>query len=119
MKTSDQQANFLIDVARLIFWCAQNGYKVTGGELFRTRYQQDQYLRVGYTKAHHSKHQDRLAIDLNFWVDGVSMWAYDEDWRKLRDDLQPIGDYWESLREGNVWGGNWKDPFDPAHFEGP
>jgi hypothetical protein len=26
-----------------------------------------------------------------------------------------LGQYWESL--GGVWGGRWKDPFDPYHFE--
>jgi len=116
MTLSDKQANFLIDVAQLIFWCKSRGYKVTGGELFRTAYQQAEYIRKGYSSTKHSKHLKRLAIDLNIWVDGVSMWKFSDE-KLLKQVLQPIGDYWESLRVGNVWGGNWKVPFDPGHFQ--
>lgn len=116
MTLSDKQANFLIDVAQLIFWCRENGYKVTGGELFRTAYQQAEYVRTGYSSTKQSKHLKRLAIDLNFFIDGLSMWRY-SDQQMLKSDLQPVGDYWESLRVGNVWGGNWTQPFDPAHFQ--
>lgn len=115
MTKSDKQANFLVDVARLIFWCSAHGYKVTAGELYRTEYQQAEYVRKGYSKTHHSKHMERLAIDLNFWISGLSMWEI-KDPKMLKLSLQEVGNYWESLRKENEWGGNW-DFFDPAHFE--
>ena len=85
------------------------------GEGYRTQYQQDEYFRTGYTRVRYSKHQDRLAQDVNFFVDGVSMWDMPEETsRKL---LQRAGDYWETLREGNRWGGNFKGFYDAGHFE--
>ena len=115
MKLSDRQSNFLLDVARLIFWCHAEGYKVTSGEMYRTQYQQDEYFRTGYSRVKHSQHQDRLAVDLNFFVDGVSMWQMDEKTQRL--SLSRIGEKWESLRVGNRWGGNFSSFFDPGHFE--
>ncbi len=114
MTLSDRQSNFAQDVAKLLFWCAANGYKITLGEALRTQYQQNEYMRRGLTKAKHSRHQDKMAIDLNIFVSGLSMWSMTKDMQKL--SLQPIGDYWESLRTGNEWGGNW-DFYDPGHFQ--
>ena len=115
MKLSDKQSNFLLDVARFIFWLNEKGYKVTGGELYRTTYQQEEYLRTGYTRAKHSFHQDRLAIDLNLFIDGVSMWDLSDKMMKL--SFQEVFDKWESLRHGNRAGGNFTSFFDPGHFE--
>ena len=115
MTTSDKQANFLIDVARLIFWLSSNGYKATGGELYRTAFQQREFMRLGLSNANHSQHQDKLAIDLNIWIDGDLMWQVEKN--ELKNKMQPVGDFWESLREGNRWGGNFNSIFDPGHFE--
>jgi hypothetical protein len=41
------------------------------------------------------------------------------DKNEIRWSMDPryttLGQYWESL--GGVWGGRWKEPFDPYHFE--
>lgn len=115
MSLSDKQSDFLVDVSALIHWCNTKGYKVTGGELFRTQAQQDIYLGQGKTKAKYSKHQNRLAIDLNLIVDGRM--ATPEEYR-------PLGEYWEFI--GNRWGGRFgvkkedydsKVGWDANHFE--
>lgn len=116
MSLSDRQDHFSTDLALFILWCKVHGYKITMGEGYRTKYQQAEYLRTGYTRVKYSKHQDRLAQDLNFWFDGVSMWEMSD--QTLRLAMQRVGDYWESLRDGNRWGGNFESFFDPGHFEG-
>jgi len=115
LKMSDRQYLFLLDVALLIQYCAGLNIKITGGEMHRTQYQHDEYKRVGYTEANRSKHQDRMAIDINIWHGDKVMWAMHNDEQKAA--FQHIGDFWEGLRPGNEWGGNWTKPFDPTHFQ--
>lgn len=117
MKLSDQQFLFAVQLNLLYSWLIEKGYKFTLGEAHRTPEQQDIYLQQGKTKVKHSLHQDRLAQDLNIFIDGQL--TYD------RHKLKPIGDFWESLSPENRWGGSWrgliesgKSTFvDTPHFE--
>ena len=59
------------------------------------------------TKTLFSKHTERLAMDLNVFVDGSL--TYDAD------KIRPLGEYWESLSDDNVWGGSWG--WDAGHFQ--
>lgn len=104
----EQQA-FLLDVAAFIIWCKDEGWFVTGGELFRTPEQQRIYVETGRSKTMNSNHLRRLAIDLNFFRDGKLI--YD------KAALQKVGDFWESLHKQNSWGGNWNSFKDVPHFE--
>ena len=124
MSLSDEQWEFLKDVAKLIAWAEANGFKLTEGEGYRTADQQRLYYH-GYTvvdaddgglalrraakrsKTMHSFHMRRLAHDFNVFVDG----EYTNDAKKIR----PLGEYWKSLSAGNVWGGDWG--WDPGHFQ--
>jgi hypothetical protein len=110
MSLSDQQFEFLKDVATLIKFVVDRGWKVTGGELFRPEEMQQIYLKQGKTTVSRSYHQDKLAIDLNFFhpENGLTY---------KKKDLQEIGDFWESLNELNSWGGNWSSFLDTPHFE--
>lgn len=111
---SDKQWLFLKDVAKLIIKAEQLGYKVTGGELYRTPEQQQIYVKSGRSKTMKSKHLSRLAIDLNFFIkDENGRWKL--TWSV--DKIKPIGNYWESLNNNNVWGGNWSKFKDVPHFE--
>ena len=67
---SDEQFEFLKDISKLINYCILKNIKITGGELYRTDYQHAENVRTGKSKTKRSKHQDRLAIDLNFFIDG-------------------------------------------------
>lgn len=104
-----EQAQFLHDACKLIQFATAAGFVVTAGELFRTAEQQAIYYKTGRSKTMDSNHLKRLAIDLNFFKDGVL--CYD------MNALKVVGQYWESLDQKNRWGGNFKSIKDVPHFE--
>lgn len=110
MKTSDKQWQFLQDVAMLIHYASSQGFKLTGGELWRTDEQQEIYLKDGKSQVKRSNHQDRMAIDFNLFVHEKIQWSKNKYWKQL-------GDFWKSLRPENRWGGDYKTLSDPYHFE--
>ena len=109
MSLSQEQAAFLLDACKLIQFATEQGWTVTGGELFRTPEQQEIYLKTGRSKTMASNHLKRCAIDLNFFKDGKLIWD--------KTQLAPLGAYWESLSPSNRWGGNFKSLIDVPHFE--
>lgn len=109
MRLVEHQAAFLLDVCKLVPFATSLGLVVTGGELQRTAYQQAEYVRRGLSKTSQSNHLRKLAIDLNFIQNGLSV--YD------KKSLAPIGKFWESLGPLNRWGGNFTTFTDVPHFE--
>jgi len=110
MKLSDQQFMFAQDLVRLGYWLITHDYKYTLGEAWRPDEMQEIYYEKGLSKVkERGAHGNRLAQDLNIWVEGKLSYK--------KEDLQPVGDYWESLDERNTWGGNWKSFVDTPHFE--
>lgn len=109
MSAVAEQAAFLLDACKLIGYATEQGFVVTGGELFRTAEQQQIYVKTGRSKTFDSDHLKRLAIDLNFFKNGELV--YD------REQLRPLGVFWESLHQKNRWGGNFKNFKDVPHFE--
>jgi hypothetical protein len=109
MSAVTEQWEFLKDVARLINKAEGFGFVLTGGELYRTTEQQKIYFETGKSKTMNSNHLKRLAIDFNFFINGKLIYA--------KKDIQPLGDYWESLNSLNRWGGNFKSFQDTPHFE--
>ena len=104
-----EQAAFLQDVCKLLQYAAEQGWVVTGGELYRTPEQQEIYLKTGRSKTMASNHLKRCAIDLNFFKDGKLIWD--------KAQIAPLGAYWESLNSKNRWGGNFRSLVDVPHFE--
>ena len=103
------QAEFLQDACKLIQWAVEQGWVVTGGELYRTPEQQAIYVKTGRSATMKSNHLIRCAIDLNFFKEGKLVWD--------KDQLAPLGAFWESLNPKNRWGGNFKKLVDLPHFE--
>jgi len=114
MKLVEQQAAFLKDAARLILEAEKYALVVTAGELDRTQEQQDIYLRNKKSQVKHSCHQDRMAIDLNFFVKNGAG-TLELTYNKVV--IEPIGKFWESLNPNNKWGGNWTSLVDTPHFQ--
>ena len=119
---SDKQAKFLLDACMLVQYATRLGFKVTAGELLRPQEMQVIYYNTGRSKTLHSLHKEKLAIDLNFFINGryINVLAPEESERILR----PLGIFWESLDPKNRWGGNFDKDFslldpwkDVGHFE--
>ena len=116
MSLSDVQWEFLLDVAELITYAEINGYKLTGGELKRTKYQQAEYVLSGKSQTMASDHLRSLAIDFNifFDVDGDGDKEYTATTTDPVSVCRSLGDYWKSLHHDNGWGGDWG--WDTPHF---
>lgn len=110
MSLSDEQWLFLQDVAKLIQFAAQAGFKLTGGELMRTSEQQEIYLKTGKSTIGNSLHLKRLAIDFNIFLPNGAL-------LQKAEEGQVLGDFWTSLSPRNRWGGNWTTFKDAPHFE--
>lgn len=102
------QAEFLLDVCKLVQHATGLGFTLTAGELHRMPEQQEIYVKTGRSQTMDSLHLKRLAVDFNVFKDGKLV--YD----KIL--LAPLGAYWESLHPLNSWGGNGKRLVDTPHF---
>lgn len=109
MTLGQNQEKFTEDLAKLLKYLIDNGYAVRIGEVERTQSQQDLYVKQGKSKTSNSMHLKRCAADLHIFKNG--------DWLQSKQQLQGIGDYWESLDLSNRWGGNFKSFIDTPHFE--
>jgi hypothetical protein len=99
-------------IVRLINNCKAQGVELAVVESYRTHAKQNEYKTMGkkYTRsgAGKSKHQYGLAVDLVPVVDSVAIWDNIALWKKVGVAGEKLG-----LR----WGGRWKKPYDPGHFE--
>jgi hypothetical protein len=92
------------------------GFAVRLGEVQRPIEMQELYVKTGRSKTMDSMHIKKCAIDYVLLKKGKVC---------SRDEIKPLGDYWESLDPLNRWGGNWrglvdqgKSSFvDAPHFE--
>ena len=118
MSRTDDQWRFLRDVALLIQYAERLGFKLTGGQLERSDEEQARLRAEGKSRITRSRHQDRLAIDLNLF-EWRSTPSTTPDWVYLTstESHRPLGEFWESLDEHNVWGGRWTRFPDGNHYE--
>lgn len=108
MSLAEKQALFALNVAKLIVFINEKGFKCTFGEAFRTFEQAQIYAEQG-KGIKNSLHCKRLAVDLNlFSPEG----KYLEDSK----DYVQFGKYWESLHGENRSGCFFSKP-DGNHFE--
>lgn len=105
MKLSEKQQLFAVNVAQLILWANDHGLRLTFGEAQRTPECAALNARKG-TGIANSLHTQRLAVDLNLFVNG--------EYKTRTEDYLPLGEYWESL--GGSWGGRFKSNPDGNHF---
>jgi hypothetical protein len=99
-------------VTQLISICKSKGIELAVVETYRTVAKQNEYKKLGkiYTRTTggRSKHQYGLAVDVVPIIDSVHSWHNQAVWRK-------VGQVGEKL--GLRWGGRWRHPYDPGHFE--
>lgn len=79
---------------------------------------QEILIAKGLSSTRNSMHPKSLAIDINFF-DETGYYLFSDHTKRDRDFslVLPVGEYWEEFDKDNVWGGRWKKPFDPAHFQ--
>lgn len=107
MRLSQRQALFASNIAKLILWAnEQPGFYVTLGEAWRPPETAALYAQRGLG-IERSLHQDRLACDLNLYIDG--------DYQTLTSAYKPLGEHWKSLHPQHAWGGDFKRA-DGNHF---
>lgn len=100
MKLSTKQQIFAENVGKLLAWIyKREGWGVTFAEAYRTPEQARRNAErgVGIVK---SLHCQRLAIDLNLFINGKYM--------TKTSDHAPIGAYWKLLHPLNRWGGDFR-----------
>jgi hypothetical protein len=99
-------------ITALIEACHAKGIELAIVESYRTHAKQNEYKTMGkkYTNsgAGRSKHQYGLAIDVVPVVNSIAVWDNVALWRKVGMTGEKLG-----LR----WGGRWRKPYDPGHFE--
>lgn len=99
-------------IIQLINNCKAQGIELAVVESYRTHAKQSEYKVMGrkYTSsgAGRSKHQYGLAVDVVPIVDSVAVWDNVALWKKVGVAGEKLG-----LR----WGGRWRKPYDPGHFE--
>jgi hypothetical protein len=99
----EKQSAFAALIPRLIDEALFRGYAVTLGEAWRSPDEAARLAKLG-TGIRASLHCDRLAIDLNFFVDGV--------YQTSSDAHQAIGEWWERQSCDDYrccWGGRFGD----------
>lgn len=119
MSYSDRQWAFLKDAGKLIAHIDEIGWKATGGDLYRSNDEQERKYKAELSKAKggQSRHQSKMAIDLNLWDEnGAYIPHLELEPEELKDKLIPVAEYWKDLNPKNRWGGDWRF-FDPFHFE--
>jgi hypothetical protein len=99
-------------ISELVEVCKKQGIELAVVESYRTHAKQAEYFGMGrkYTrsKGGNSKHQYGLAVDLVPVIDGKAIWENHNLWKTIGVNGERLG-----LR----WGGRWRAPYDPAHFE--
>lgn len=97
----DKQKKFMRLLPQLLEFIHDNGYEVSGGDLYRDpRVFGMMGSHNGYGRAL-SNHKIRLAIDLNLFKDGE--YLTDSEAHRF------AGEFWESLDPDCAWGGHWGD----------
>ena len=114
----EKQETFARTLGLFMAWMAEQNYHWTMGDCWRstdellcphcgTGVSYQELLKYnGRSKTLQSKHCDRLAIDLNLFIDEKPAQG---------EHYAPLGDKWKSL--GGRWGGDFEGFPDYGHFE--
>jgi len=108
---------FLVNLARFLTQAEKLGIPLIMFCFYRSPADQKKEYEAGRSRTLWGKHQGWLAVDVAIWDDKDLDLIVDVDEIRWKNDdrYSTLGVYWEFL--GGVWGGRWKDPVDPYHFE--
>ena len=116
MTLGQDQEMFAQHVYQLLAKAWELGYSVRLGEVQRPIEMQELYVRTGRSKTMNSMHIKKCAIDLVLLREGQVC---------TREQIKPLGAFWENLDPKNRWGGSWRGLIDAGkssfidapHFE--
>lgn len=100
MTLGQKQRLFTKLVGQLIAWAYANRYELTFGDAYRTPEQAAANAKAGKGISN-SLHTQRLAVDLNLFVNG--------QYQTSTEAYRRMGEYWESLDPLCCWGGRFGD----------
>ena len=101
MSLSKTQQDFTYDIMKLIEYAYSTGYQLTFGDAYRSPKAFGNQGQKGPYGRDRSAHKYRLAVDFNLFQDGLYLTG--------SNDYKPLGEYWKTLAEDNVWGGDFLD----------
>lgn len=107
MTLRQKQSAFAVLVAELIRYATKQGYQVTFGDAFRSPEEAARLARLG-KGIKNSLHTQRLAVDLNLFMDGVYL--------SSTEAHRPLGEWWERQHPACRWGGRFTRA-DGNHYE--
>jgi len=99
MKLGRKQEIFAQNLALLILWAYDHGYRIRIGEVWRSSHAAAAYAASGQGIVN-SNHRLKIAADLNLFKNSKFL--------TKTEDHRPLGVYWKSLHEDNRWGGDFK-----------
>ena len=103
MTLREKQSAFVLMVARLIEMADRCGYALTFGEAWRSPEEAARLAKAGLGIAK-SLHTQRLAVDLNLFIDGK--------YQTTTEAYRPLGEWWEAQSTSEItcaWGGRFGD----------
>ena len=111
MKLSEKRHDFLWMRVEMLAWARpmieSNNMIIYEKELYRTPEKQLEYFKADKSSTLHSKHLIGLAVDIVLIKGGKFL---------VNAPLYRImGQWW--IDHGGRWGGEFKKPYDPYHFE--
>jgi len=115
---------FFVESAKFEVWAYEVAeIMITCFTFYRSPEQQKIEYEAGRSSLLFGKHQQWLAkdycvvYDLNKnWIINKNEIRWSCDLNNPNDPYLILGTEWE--KRGGIWGGRWKVPFDPYHFEG-
>ena len=119
-KLDDLNPAFRPKAVELVARCIEAGIPVMIVDTIRTPEEHAANLVSGTSKTKHSKHLDGLAIDIAPYETWQAHGPDKLNWDAgkpgaVKEPWGTMGRIGEGL--GLRWGGRWRDPFDPGHFE--
>ena len=111
MTLSDKRNDFLWMIVEMLNWVRpvleQNNTTIYVNYWNRTVEEQERLVAEGLSSTMKSKHLDKLAVDFILIRGGKFI--------QKGPIYDMMGRWWQD--HGGRWGGEWKRPYDPYHFE--
>jgi len=115
LSKNDRRRAFLFLVAHLEIFGETKGFGLLCTTFWRSPEDQAKAVAAGTSSVKEGYHQQWAAMDLLVLIDGEERWTCDP--KNPADPYRILGERWEQMHPATAWGGRWRQPFDPYHFQ--